>query len=319
MQRLLDACFGGCKCASFPQCCCCSPCCPGKAKGGRDNSNKDSRHHIQYKSLELLHRQTHISSPKESSETKVFHFPQPSTDTTFHPLFVTSTKDSTSVTKKQPQRRERRGIPQQLSTESLSRSPDLSISRRLSSTAERSLTLPSDTRAWSHSINQEHLDMDPLEEDEVYELPAITVDQVPDSDCSNEPSLHFSLYYNIQQRDLCVNLISGSNLPKKDRLGLSDPFVCMYLDPNREELFESTIKHQTLNPRYNEIFTFKRLMPDELSFQKLVFRVYDYDKYSRNDYIGAIVLPLRNANLLGTPMVLKLDESSQVAKVTNYL
>ena len=141
-------------------------------------------------------------------------------------------------------------------------------------------------------------------------LPKLSLTDV-DSDESC-PFIQFSLNYDVQKHELHVHLHSASNLPAKDRRGTSDPFVVLYLVPNKEEIFESKIVYKSLNPVFDQSFEFKSLMPDDIQQQTLVLRVYDYDKYSKNDTIGGVVLPLKDVDLFGVEMKMKVEEKPNI-------
>ena len=128
---------------------------------------------------------------------------------------------------------------------------------------------------------------------------------VEEGDEQSYPSLQFSLHYDIQRRTLTVHLKEASNLPAKDRSGTSDPFVVMHLHPNKEEIFESKIVYKTLNPIFNQSFQFQL---DDVHRQSLVFRIYDHDRFSKNDMIGGVVLPLKDVDVYGAVYRMRVDE-----------
>ena len=128
------------------------------------------------------------------------------------------------------------------------------------------------------------------------------------------PSLRFSLYYDIQRRTLTVNLEKASNLPAKDRSGTSDPFVVMYLVPNKEQIFESKVVYKTLHPVFEQTFEFHNLQSDDIRRQSLVFRVYNYCKFTRNDPIGGIIIPLEDADLYGVVHEMTISERMEAVK-----
>ncbi|XP_003386572.1 PREDICTED: synaptotagmin-10-like [Amphimedon queenslandica] len=123
----------------------------------------------------------------------------------------------------------------------------------------------------------------------------------------SKPLLHFSLYYDIQRRTLTVHLMEGTNLPAKDRRGTSDPFVILFLLPNKEEIFESKVHKRTLDPIFNEVFEFSGLLPNEIRRQTLVLRVLDKDLASSED-MGTVVLQLEEADLYGVRVSAPLAE-----------
>lgn len=93
------------------------------------------------------------------------------------------------------------------------------------------------------------------------------------------PMLYFSLYFDIQRRALAVNLMKAENLPQKPaNQGSCDPFIMMFLLPNKQEVLQSVIKQRTLNPVFKQVFEFSGILAHDLKNQVLVFRVFDHDR-----------------------------------------
>jgi Ca2+-dependent lipid-binding protein len=53
-----------------------------------------------------------------------------------------------------------------------------------------------------------------------------------------------------------VTIIEAKALTAKDRGGTSDPYIKIYLEPDKKHKSETKIKRKTLNPVYNETFHF---------------------------------------------------------------
>ena len=141
-----------------------------------------------------------------------------------------------------------------------------------------------------------------------------TSDEEEDDD--SQPTLQFSLYYDIQRRTLTVNLQRAYNLPVKDIfMGSSDPFVVMFLLPSREEILQSKIVEKDLNPVFDQVFEFRAILSQELYSQVLVMQVYDHDKFASNDLIGSVLIPMKEAELYGMTMKRKIGEGKHVMKV----
>ena len=135
----------------------------------------------------------------------------------------------------------------------------------------------------------------------------------------NRPSLQFSLHYDIHRCVLTVHLHHACNLPAMDRRGTSDPFVVLYLTPNKVEIFQSKTISRTLNPVYNQSFEFQALTSDDIRRQTLIFRVYDHDKFSKNDNIGGVSLPLDGADLFGVVMRMRIEEGLKLTNEVRHL
>ena len=69
--------------------------------------------------------------------------------------------------------------------------------------------------------------------------------------------IQFSISYDFQEMTLTLKIIKAVDLPAKDFSGTSDPYVKIYLLPDRKHKLETKIKRKNLNPRWNEIFAFE--------------------------------------------------------------
>lgn len=54
-----------------------------------------------------------------------------------------------------------------------------------------------------------------------------------------------------------MGIIQAAELPAMDMGGTSDPYVKVYLLPDKKKKFETKVHRKTLNPVFNEQFTFK--------------------------------------------------------------
>ncbi|KAL2092958.1 hypothetical protein ACEWY4_010270 [Coilia grayii] len=70
--------------------------------------------------------------------------------------------------------------------------------------------------------------------------------------------LQFSLDYNFTDAALVVGILQATDLPAMDMSGTSDPYVKLYLLPDKKKKFETKVHRKTLNPTFNENFTFKK-------------------------------------------------------------
>lgn len=52
-------------------------------------------------------------------------------------------------------------------------------------------------------------------------------------------------------------MIKAEELPALDMGGTSDPYVKVFLLPDKKKKFETKVHRKTLNPEFNETFVFK--------------------------------------------------------------
>ncbi|CAF2136166.1 unnamed protein product [Rotaria magnacalcarata] len=109
--------------------------------------------------------------------------------------------------------------------------------------------------------------------------------------------LEYSLDYDFQRQELKVEIIQAQELAALDMNGLSDPYVKVYILPDKKKKFETRVHRRTLNPVFNESFVFKDLLYSEISGKTLVLSVIDHDRFSRHDAIGEVQIPLNAVDL----------------------
>jgi len=111
--------------------------------------------------------------------------------------------------------------------------------------------------------------------------------------------LQFRIDYDFNESNLTVMVIQAEELPALDMGGTSDPYVKVYLLPDKKKKFETKVHRKTLNPVFNETFNFK-VPYSELTTKTLVFAVYDFDRFSKHDQIGEVRIPLNQIDLAQT-------------------
>jgi len=112
--------------------------------------------------------------------------------------------------------------------------------------------------------------------------------------------IRFRLEYDFTLQELKVTVIECSDLPPTDwSTGLTDPFVKLYLLPDKKPKYETKVHRKNLNPKFDQTFIFKNIPYVDTFDKTLVFAVYDYDRFSSSDQQSEIQLPLNSIDLAG--------------------
>ncbi|XP_076385072.1 synaptotagmin 1 isoform X2 [Megachile rotundata] len=112
--------------------------------------------------------------------------------------------------------------------------------------------------------------------------------------------LQYKLEYDFNTNSLAVTVIQAEELPALDMGGTSDPYVKVYLLPDKKKKFETKVHRKTLNPVFNETFTFKGVPYADAMNKTLVFAIFDFDRFSKHDQIGEVKVPLCQIDLAQT-------------------
>ena len=111
-------------------------------------------------------------------------------------------------------------------------------------------------------------------------------------------NMQFSVEYDHQKTALVVTIIRATELPIKDpNIGSSDPYVKLQLLPEKRHKVKTRVLRKTLNPVYDEIFTFYGIDFNQLQGLTLHFVVLSFDRFSRDDIIGEVIYPLSGLEL----------------------
>uniref|UniRef100_A0A674P7B6 Synaptotagmin 9 n=1 Tax=Takifugu rubripes TaxID=31033 RepID=A0A674P7B6_TAKRU len=89
--------------------------------------------------------------------------------------------------------------------------------------------------------------------------------------------LYFILKFDFDLEQLIIKILKAEDLPAKDFSGTSDPY------------HQTKVHRKTLNPIFDEVFLFP-IAYAELPVRKLHFSIYDFDRFSRHDLIGQVVV-----------------------------
>ncbi|KAL4703794.1 hypothetical protein ACJJTC_011594 [Scirpophaga incertulas] len=112
--------------------------------------------------------------------------------------------------------------------------------------------------------------------------------------------LQYKLEYDFNSNSLSVTVLQAEELPALDMGGTSDPYVKVYLLPDKKKKFETKVHRKTLSPIFNETFIFKNVPYADAMNKTLVFAIFDFDRFSKHDQIGEVKVPLCQVDLAQT-------------------
>lgn len=110
--------------------------------------------------------------------------------------------------------------------------------------------------------------------------------------------LFFTVKYSFEKTALIVTINKCSNLPAKDSTNkTSDPYVKLQLLPEKQHKVKTRVVRRTLHPVYDEDFTFYGVHFNQLPILTLHFVVLSFDRYSRDDVVGEVMVELEGMEL----------------------
>jgi synaptotagmin-1 len=86
------------------------------------------------------------------------------------------------------------------------------------------------------------------------------------------------LEYDFNSNSLAVTVIKAEELPALDMGGTSDPYVKVFLLPDKKKKFETKVHRKTLNPEFNETFVFK------VSAKNILFELFSLLFFLQNQF-----------------------------------
>ncbi|NXE63704.1 PCLO protein, partial [Calcarius ornatus] len=137
--------------------------------------------------------------------------------------------------------------------------------------------------------------------------------------------IQLQINYDKHLGNLIIHILQARNLAPRDNNGYSDPFVKVYLLPGRGKgnagvifLADAEYKRRTkyiqksLNPEWNQTVIYKNISVEQLKKKTLEVTVWDYDRFSSNDFLGEVLIELSSISQLdNTPRWYPLKEQSE--------
>ncbi|NXX46591.1 PCLO protein, partial [Tricholaema leucomelas] len=126
--------------------------------------------------------------------------------------------------------------------------------------------------------------------------------------------IQLQINYDKHLGNLIIHILQARNLAPRDNNGYSDPFVKVYLLPGRGAEYKRRTKHiqKSLNPEWNQTVIYKNISVEQLKKKTLEVTVWDYDRFSSNDFLGEVLIELSSISQLdNTPRWYLLKEQSE--------
>ncbi|KAF1593562.1 UNVERIFIED_CONTAM: Protein piccolo, partial [Eudyptes pachyrhynchus] len=126
--------------------------------------------------------------------------------------------------------------------------------------------------------------------------------------------IQLQINYDKHLGNLIIHILQARNLAPRDNNGYSDPFVKVYLLPGRGAEYKRRTKYiqKSLNPEWNQTVIYKNISMEQLKKKTLEVTVWDYDRFSSNDFLGEVLIELSNVSQLdNTPRWYPLKEQSE--------
>lgn len=111
-------------------------------------------------------------------------------------------------------------------------------------------------------------------------------------------TLHFSLEYQPERKAFIVHIKEAHGLSPTDEQSLtSDPYIKLTLLPEKKHRVKTRVLRKTLDPAFDETFSFYGIPLARVSELALHFMVLSFDRFSRDEVIGETLVPLSGIDL----------------------
>ncbi|XP_062848491.1 synaptotagmin-11b [Trichomycterus rosablanca] len=120
----------------------------------------------------------------------------------------------------------------------------------------------------------------------------------PFTDEADRGTLGLAVDYNFPKKALVVTVLQAQGLRAVDgQAGSADPYVKMTILPEKKHRVKTRVLRKTLEPAFDETFTFYGVPYSSVSELTLHFLVLSFDRFARDDVIGEVLVPLAGVEL----------------------
>ncbi|KAG7330392.1 hypothetical protein KOW79_006614 [Hemibagrus wyckioides] len=139
------------------------------------------------------------------------------------------------------------------------------------------------------------------------QIPTPALDKVQDKD-SGVGTLSFSLEYNFEKKAFVVHIKEAHGLSATDEQSLtSDPYIKLTLLPEKKHKVKTRVLRKTLDPAFDETFSFYGIPYARVPQLALHFMVLSFDRFSRDEVIGETLVPLADVDLAEGRVLMSRD------------
>lgn len=120
----------------------------------------------------------------------------------------------------------------------------------------------------------------------------------PFTDEADRGTLSLTIDYNFPKKALVVTVLEARGLRAVDsQAGSADPYIKMTILPEKKHRVKTRVLRKTLEPAFDETFTFYGVPYSSVSELTLHFLVLSFDRFARDDVIGEALVPLAGVEL----------------------
>ncbi|XP_012686229.1 synaptotagmin-4 [Clupea harengus] len=121
-------------------------------------------------------------------------------------------------------------------------------------------------------------------------------------------TLFFSLEYNFEKKAFMVHIKEAHGLSATDEQSLtSDPYIKLTLLPEKKHKVKTRVLRKTLDPAFDETFSFYGIPYGRVPELVLHFMVLSFDRFSRDEVIGETMVPLADVDLAEGRVLMSRD------------